>query len=137
MVFWVELSETMGDVPENLKYTNEHEWIRIEGEEIIFGITDYAQDALTEVVWVELPEVGVSANAMESIASVESVKSVSEIYAPISGKVIQINDELEDSPEMINEDPYGEGWICRMEISDKNEIEKLLSHVEYSSLIGR
>ena len=74
---------------------------------------------------------------MESIASVESVKSVSEIYAPISGKVIQINDKLEDSPEMINDDPYGDGWICRMEISDKMDIEKLLSHDEYSSLIGR
>ena len=127
----------MGNVPKNLKYTNEHEWIRVDGEEIIFGITDYAQDALTEVVWVELPEVGVSANAMESIASVESVKSVSEIYAPITGKVIQINEQLEDSPEMINEDPYGDGWICRMEISDKTDIEKLLSHDEYSSLIGR
>ncbi len=131
------MSETMGEVPKNLKYTNEHEWIRIEGEEIVFGITDYAQDALTEVVWVELPEVGLSANSMESIASVESVKSVSEIYAPISGKVIQINDKLEDSPEMINDDPYGDGWICRMEISDKMDIEKLLSHDEYSSLIGR
>ena len=131
------MSETMGDVPKNLKYTNEHEWIRIEGEEIVFGITDYAQDALTEVVWVELPEIGVLANSMESIASVESVKSVSEIYAPISGKVIQINDKLEDSPEMINDDPYGDGWICRMEISDKMDIEKLLSHDEYSSLIGR
>ena len=127
----------MGNVPKNLKYTNEHEWIRVDGEEIIFGITDYAQDALTEVVWVELPEVGVSANAMESIASVESVKSVSEIYAPITGKVIQINEQLEDSPEMINDDPYGDGWICRMEISDKMDIEKLLSHDEYSSLIGR
>jgi len=131
------MSETMGDVPDNLKYTNEHEWIRVEGEEIIFGITDYAQDALTEVVWVELPEVGISAKAMESIASVESVKSVSEIYAPISGTVIQINENLEDTPEMINSDPYGEGWICRMVISDKMDIEKLLSHDEYSSLIGR
>jgi len=131
------MSETMGDVPDNLKYTNEHEWIRVEGEEIIFGITDYAQDALTEVVWVELPEVGISAKAMESIASVESVKSVSEIYAPISGTVIQINENLEDTPEMINSDPYGEGWICRMAISDKMDIEKLLSHDEYSSLIGR
>jgi len=131
------MSETMGDVPDNLKYTNEHEWIRVEGEEIIFGITDYAQDALTEVVWVELPEVGISAKAMESIASVESVKSVSEIYAPISGTVIQINENLEDSPEMINSDPYGEGWICRMMVSDMMDIEKLLSHDEYSSLIGR
>ncbi len=106
----------MGTVPDELKYTKEHEWLRIEDDGILIGITDFAQNALTEVVWVELPELGASVDAMESFASVESVKSVSEIYAPIAGSVIDINEELEDTPEIINEDPYGRGWICKMEI---------------------
>ncbi len=126
----------MGEVPDDLMYTAEHEWIRIDGDEVIIGITDFAQDALTEVVWVELPEVGAIVAEMESFASVESVKSVSEIYAPLSGTVTEVNESLEDEPEKINDDPYGSGWICKINTGGNNESEKLLDPVGYSTLIG-
>ena len=126
----------MGTVPDELKYTKEHEWLRIEDDGILIGITDFAQNALTEVVWVELPELGASVDAMESFASVESVKSVSENYAPIAGSVIDINEELEDTPEIINEDPYGRGWICKMEIENEGDLEALLDAGAYAALIG-
>ena len=125
----------MSEVPEELRYTKEHEWIRIEGDSVVIGVTDYAQNALTDVVWVELPEMGAVVGSMDSFASVESVKSVSEIYAPISGEVIEINESLEDSPELINEDPYGEGWICKMSISDNSELASLLDGTTYRGLI--
>ena len=126
----------MGEVPDDLMYTAEHEWIRIDGDEVIIGITDFAQDALTEVVWVELPEVGAIVAEMESFASVESVKSVSEIYAPLSGTVTEVNESLEDEPEKINDDPYGSGWICKINTGGNNESDKLLDPVGYSMLIG-
>ena len=125
----------MSEVPEELRYTKEHEWIRVEGDSVVIGVTDYAQNALTDVVWVELPEMGAVVGSMDSFASVESVKSVSEIYAPISGEVIEINVVLEDSPELINEDPYGEGWICKMSISDNSELASLLDGTTYRGLI--
>ncbi|MAE97660.1 MAG: glycine cleavage system protein GcvH [Candidatus Thermoplasmatota archaeon] len=125
----------MSEVPDELRYTKEHEWIRIEGDNVVIGVTDYAQDALTDVVWVELPEIGSVVGSMESFASVESVKSVSEIYAPVSGEVLEVNDSLEDSPEQINEDPYGNGWICKMAISDPSELGDLLDGATYRSLI--
>mgnify|MGYP005678392947 FL=1 len=125
----------MSEVPDELRYTKEHEWIRIEGDNVVIGVTDYAQDALTDVVWVELPEVGSVVGSMESFASVESVKSVSEIYAPVSGEVLEVNGSLEDSPEQINEDPYGNGWICKMAISDPAELVELLDGATYRSLI--
>jgi glycine cleavage system H protein len=127
--------DAMSDVPSELKYTAEHEWIRIVGEEITVGITDFAQNALTDVVWVELPEVGARVSIMESYASVESVKSVSEIYAPISGEVIEVNEELEDAPETVNTDPYGEGWICKMTVGDMGELDALLDAASYKSLV--
>ena len=127
--------ERMSEVPEELRYTKEHEWIRIEGDSVVIGVTDYAQNALTDVVWVELPEMGAVVGSMDSFASVESVKSVSEIYAPISGEVIEINESLEDSPELINEDPYGKGWICKMSISDNSELASLLDGTTYRGLI--
>lgn len=127
--------EDMSEVPDELRYTKEHEWIRIEGDNVVIGVTDYAQDALTDVVWVELPEIGSVVGSMESFASVESVKSVSEIYAPVSGEVLEVNDSLEDSPEQINEDPYGNGWICKMAISDPSELGDLLDGATYRSLI--
>ena len=126
----------MSEVPSDLRYTAEHEWIRVDGDEAVIGVTDYAQDALTDVVWVELPEVGMSVGAMESCGSVESVKSVSEIYAPIAGEVTEANESLEDAPEQINQDPYGEGWIWKMSISDAGELEDLLDAAAYSELIG-
>ena len=125
----------MSEVPEGLIYTKEHEWIRLEGNEITVGITDYAQNALTDVVWVELPEVGATVDSMESFASVESVKSVSEIYAPIAGEVVEVNEDLEDVPETINADPYGEGWICKMNVKNLSDLDSLLDATAYKSLI--
>ena len=125
----------MSEVPEELRYTKEHEWIRVEGDLVVIGVTDYAQNALTDVVWVELPELGAVVGSMDSFASVESVKSVSEIYAPISGEVIEINEVLEDSPELINEDPYGKGWNCKMSIADNSELASLLDGTTYRGLI--
>ena len=125
----------MSEIPEGLIYTKEHEWIKVEGNEITVGITDYAQNALTDVVWVELPELGVSVKSMDSFANVESVKSVSEIHAPISGEVIEINEDLEDAPETVNTDPYGEGWICRMSMDNPGELDALLDAAAYKSLI--
>ena len=125
----------MSEIPEELIYTKEHEWIKVEGNEIVVGITDYAQNALTDVVWVELPELGVSVKSMESFANVESVKSVSEIYAPVSGEVTEINEDLEDAPETVNTDPYGDGWICKMRMEDSGELDALLDAAAYKSLI--
>ncbi len=118
-----------------MRYTKEHEWIRVEGEEAVIGITDFAQTALTDVVWVELPDSGSIVSSMESFGSVESVKSVSEIYAPLGGEIISVNDDLEDAPELINDDPYGGGWICRISMSDPKELDALLDAVSYSELI--
>ena len=126
----------MSGIPANLRYTAEHEWIRIEAGEAVIGITDFAQNALTDVVWVELPEVGSSLAANESCGSVESVKSVSEIFAPIAGEVLAANEELEDAPEQINENPYGAGWIWRMAISDTSDVDRLLDAESYRALIG-
>ena len=125
----------MSEIPEGLIYTKEHEWIKVEGNDITVGITDYAQNALTDVVWVELPELGVSVKSMDSFANVESVKSVSEIYAPVSGEVTEINEDLEDAPETINTDPYGEGWICKMRMENPRELDLLLDAAAYKSLI--
>ena len=126
----------MSEVPDGLHYTESHEWIRIEGDKAIVGITDYAQDALTDVVWVELAEIGSKVGAMEPCASGEAVKSVSEIYAPIAGEIVESNDALEDAPEAINQDPYGEGWIFALKIDDGSQVEGLLDAATYSGLIG-
>ena len=126
----------MSEVPDGLHYTESHEWIRIEGERAVVGITDYAQDALPDVVWVELAEVGAKVGAMEPCASVESVKSVSEIYAPGSGEIVESNEALEDTPEAINQDPYGEGWIFTLRMDDASQVEGLLDAATYSGLIG-
>ena len=130
------LGDSVGDVPSDLRYTKEHEWVRVEGDEVSIGITDYAQNALTEVVWVELPELDSTVEVMESFASVESVKSVSEIYAPVAGTVTEVNESLEDAPEKINEDPYGDGWICKIKIGPDVDLGDLLDSESYSALIG-
>ena len=129
-------TRNMSEVPEDLHYTESHEWIRIEGDTAVVGITDYAQDALTDVVWVELAEVGAKVGAMEPCASGESVKSVSEIYAPVAGEIVESNEALEDSPESINQDPYGEGWIFTLSMEDTSQVEGLLDAATYSGLIG-
>ena len=126
----------MSGVPDDLHYTESHEWIRIEGDRAVVGITDYAQDALTDVGWVELAEVGAKGGAMEPCARVESVNSVSEIYAPVSGEIVESNEALEDTPEAINQDPYGEGWIFTLRMDDASQVEDLLDAATYTGLIG-
>ena len=126
----------MSEVPSELHFTESHEWLRIEGEVITVGITDFAQDALTEVVWVELAEVGTNVGVLEPCASVESVKSVSEVYAPIGGEVIESNAAIEDNPERINEDPYGDGWIFKIRTTEGSDAEGLLDAAAYTALIG-
>ncbi|QUL98948.1 MAG: glycine cleavage system protein GcvH [Candidatus Fermentithermobacillus carboniphilus] len=117
--------------PANLKYTKTHEYARVEGNKAYVGITNYAQDQLGDIVFVELPEVGRELKAGEIFATVESVKAVSDCYAPVSGKVIEVNEKIADSPELLNKDPHGEGWICAIEMSDPSELENLMDNVAY------
>jgi glycine cleavage system H protein len=123
------------NVPGELRYSKDHEWVGAEGALARVGITDYAQDALGDVVFVQLPEVGVSVEAGGTVGEVESTKSVSEIYAPLAGTVVEVNLALEDSPELVNGDPYGEGWILVIEPSDSGYAEALLDADAYRSLI--
>jgi glycine cleavage system H protein len=123
------------NVPQDLRYTNEHEWVRVDGNMAYVGITDYAQDALGDVVYVSLPEVGASVTAMGPCCEVESTKSVSDVYAPLSGRVAEVNAELSESPQLVNEDPYGKGWIFALEISDPSELDGLLDAAAYGSLL--
>lgn len=126
----------MGDeVREGLRYTEAHEWLKVKGEKAIVGITDYAQSELTDIVFVELPEIGKEIRQGEELCVVESVKSVSEIYAPISGKIINVNKKLDDSPEIINESPYDDGWLVELEIENKSEIDSLLDAEAYKKMI--
>jgi glycine cleavage system H protein len=122
--------------PEELKYHPEHDWARIEGEEATFGITWYAQDALGEVVFYEPPDLGAEVSKDKPYAEVESVKAVSDVYAPLSGEITAVNDTLSDSPEQINEDPYGEGWMVRVKLSDPSEAEELLDAAAYRELLA-
>ena len=122
--------------PEDLKYHPEHDWARIEGDEATFGITWYAQDALGEVVFYEPPEVGSSVSKDSPYAEVESVKAVSDVYAPLSGEVLAVNGALSDNPEQINEDPYGEGWLVRVKLTDPGEVEALLDVAGYRELLA-
>ncbi len=123
------------NIPENLKYTVDHEWVMIEGERAKVGITDYAQDALGDVVFVDIPELGKRVTVGETVTEVESTKSVSDIYAPLEGEIIEINQELDDSPELLNGDPYGEGWIFILELSETTSTESLLSAKDYRELV--
>ena len=126
----------MSDIPESLRYTAEHEWIRMEEGVAVVGITDHAQDALTDIVWIEfLSDEGDSAEENEGIASVESVKSVSDIYAPLAGTIVALNHDLQDAPEAINEDAYG-SWIAKIELTDAGAVDGLLDAAGYAALIG-
>lgn len=125
----------MNELPTELKYANSHEWVRVDGEVATVGITDYAQNALGDVVYVELPEVGVDLAASDEAGVVESVKAASDIYFPISGEVVEINEDLEDMPESINTDPYGDGWFFKLKISDATELDALLSAEEYQDFV--
>lgn len=125
----------MSEVPDELRYTKEHEWVRVKGNRAVVGITDHAQTELTDVVYVELPEVGAEFSAGEEFAVVESVKAASEIYAPVTGKVAEVNKGLDDRPELVNDSPYEEGWLVVFEVTGKVEGEGLLTAEQYRRLI--
>ena len=122
------------NIPAELRYSSDHEWVRVEGATATIGITEYAQDALGDVVFVEMPDAGLAVSAGESFSEVESTKSVSDIYAPITGSISEVNAELESQPELLNSDPYGAGWICRIEISDRSELDSLMDAEAYRAL---
>lgn len=121
----------MANIPDDLHYSKDHEWVRVDGNIAIVGITDYAQDSLGDVVYVELPKVSDDFAANESFGSVESVKAVSEVFSPVSGAIAAINESLSDEPEKVNTDPYGEGWMIRMQMSNPGEVDSLLTAAEY------
>jgi len=116
-----------------LSFTESHEWLKVEGDEALMGLTEYAQHELGDIVFVELPEEGTTVAAGDVLATVESVKSVSEVYSPVSGEVIEINGDLEDSPELINNDAYGDGWLIKLKLSDVAEVDNLMSDDEYEA----
>ena len=123
-------------VPSEFKYSKEHEWVKVEGNAATIGITEYAQGELGDIVFVELPDVDDEINEGDTFGSVESVKTVSELYAPVSGKIVETNDELEDSPEFVNESPYEKAWMVKVELSNESQLDELLSAEQYSEMIG-
>jgi glycine cleavage system H protein len=123
------------EFPDQLRYTKEHEWVAADGARGRVGITDFAQDALGDVVFVQLPDVGANVSAMSSIAEVESTKSVSDIYAPVGGTIVEVNAALESTPERLNQDPYGDGWIFVIEMSDAAQVDSLLDAAAYRRLV--
>ena len=124
------------NIPAELKYTKDHEWVRIEDDEAVIGITDFAQSELGDIVFVEVETEGESIESEEIFGSVEAVKTVSDLYMPLSGEVLSFNSELEDAPEVVNSDPYGAGWMIRVKISDASEVDILLSAEQYKDLIS-
>ena len=125
------------EIKENLSYTNDHEWIKIDGNTALVGITDFAQSELGDIVFIEVEAIGEDLNKNEVFGTVEAVKTVSDLFIPVSGKVLEFNSALEDNPELVNESPYEEGWIVKMEISNLDEISDLLDSKAYKSLIGQ
>lgn len=126
----------MSDFPTELKYAETHEWVRVEDDgTVVVGITDHAQDALGDIVYIELPEVGTNADAGAEIAVVESVKAASDIYSPISGEIVEINSSLDDQPETVNQSPYGDGWLFRIQISDSEDLQDLMDADGYQSMV--
>lgn len=119
------------DFPEELYYSKDHEWGKVEGNIVIVGITDYAQDTLGDIVFLELPPVGTDVEANVPFATIESVKSVSDVYSPVTGKIVEVNEAVADTPEIINQDPYGEGWMVKIEMNNPDEIKDLISAEEY------
>lgn len=122
--------------PKELRYSEEHEWVKVEGEKVRIGITDFAQHELGDIVFVELPEVGDEVSADQPFGSVESVKTVSELYAPVSGKIVEINEDLSDNPEYVNESPYEKAWMIVVEVSDSSELDKLMTAEQYEEMIN-
>ena len=127
----------MSNIPAELRYLSSHEWLRVEDDgTAVVGITDHAQDAMGDLVFVETPELGSTVSASEEAGVVESVKAASDIYAPVSGEIVAINESLEDAPETVNQDPYGDGWMFRIKMSDASEVEKMLSADDYAEMIA-
>ncbi len=124
------------NIPENLKYTKDHEWIKVEGGEAIIGITDFAQGELGDIVFIEVETVGEELDKEETFGTIEAVKTVSDMFMPISGEVLEFNQKLEDTPELINSDPYGNGWIIKIKIKNASELDDLLSSTEYAGTIN-
>jgi len=122
-------------IPASLKYSSDHEWLAIDGTKVRMGITDYAQDALGDVVYVQIPSIGTAVSVGDTMSEVESTKSVSDIYAPVSGTIVAVNEALADQPESINSDPYGAGWICEIELADPSQLDGLLDAGGYRSLV--
>lgn len=123
------------EFPDDLKYTKEHEWVKEDGDAVVIGITDYAQDSLGDIVYLELPSEGAAITRDETFGVVESVKAVSDLYSPVSGTVLEVNDSIVDSPEVINDEPYGEAWMLKVELSNTAELGELLSAAEYQTFI--
>ena len=122
--------------PEDYRYTKEHEWVKLDGDTALVGITHHAQDQLGDVVFVELPKVAQKLHASDSFGTVESVKAVSDIYAPLTGDVLEVNEDLVDAPEKLNADPHGVGWLIKMKVEDKSELEKLMSAADYAQYVS-
>jgi len=125
------------EVREELKYTNTHEWIKVDGDEFLCGITDYAQKELSDIIYVELKDPPLELKKGEPFGTIEAVKAVSEIYMPVSGKVVEVNEKLREAPEIINQDPYGEGWMIKGKIKEKKEVEELLDAKKYKEIIAK
>ncbi len=124
------------NIPENLKYTNEHEWLRIEGDTAVVGITDYAQSELGDIVFVEIPAIGETLSQGDTLGTIEAVKTVADIYMPVDGEVLEMNPDLDAAPELINQDPYGKGWIVKIKITNPDQVNDLLSADDYKNLIN-
>ncbi|MGG0237202.1 glycine cleavage system protein GcvH [Bacillus rhizoplanae] len=124
-------------IPKQLRYSEEHEWVKVDGNQVVIGITDFAQHELGDIVFVELPEVGATIEADEPFGSVESVKTVSELYAPVAGKVVAVNEELNDKPELVNESPYEGAWMIKVEIEDAGQVDNLLTAEQYEEMINQ
>ena len=124
------------NIPEDLRYSKEHEWVRLEGDVATIGITDYAQGELGDIVFVEVDTIGDTIATEEVFGTIEAVKTVSDMFSPLSGEVLEFNERLEDDPELVNTDPYNEGWIVKFKVSDASEVEGLLSAADYTALIG-
>jgi len=121
----------------NLKFTKEHEWVRVDGDEATIGITDFAAGELGDIVYVELPKVGASVTAMQSMGTIEAVKTVADLFAPVTGVVAAVNGALEQGPDLVNKDPFGDGWFVRVTISNRKELDALMDHAAYRSMIGK
>jgi len=123
------------DLPDNIKYTEDHEWVAIDNDIVTVGITDFAQSELGDIIFVEFPEEGMTVNQKESIGTLEAVKTVADIFSPLSGYILELNESLESTPELINEDPYKDGWILKIKISNREELKSLLSNLDYKKII--